>query len=90
MVRDLALTPHVKVLWLAVNNVLFKGGGQVRWGDGDCLGSQREPPAEELAARRTTNIRKGAPFETVLTEASGDGEIDVPRDRDRSFGTADR
>ncbi len=46
------------------------------------LGHERHCAAEE---RDSTNVRNGTRPKTVLTEATGQVEIDVPRDRDGSF-----
>src|SRR6188768_1555444 len=40
---------------------------------------------ERRAAAADANVRNGTRSKTVLTEASGHVEIDVPRDRDGSF-----
>ena len=46
------------------------------------LGHEKHRAAEE---RDSTNVRNGTRPKTVLTEATGQVEIDVPRDRDGSF-----
>jgi putative transposase len=46
------------------------------------LGHEKHWAPEE---RDTTNIRNGTRPKTVLTEATGHVEFDVPRDRDGSF-----
>ena len=46
------------------------------------LGHEKHRAPEE---RDSTNVRKGTRLKTVLTEATGQVEIDVPRDRDGSF-----
>src|SRR3954466_7205354 len=46
------------------------------------LGHEKHRAPEE---RDSTNIRNGTRPKTVLTEATGHGEVDVPRDRDGSF-----
>ena len=46
------------------------------------LGHEKNRAAEE---RDSTNVRNGTRPKTVLTEATGQVEIDVPRDRDGSF-----
>ena len=46
------------------------------------LGHAKNRPAE---GRESTNIRNGTRPKTVLTHATGDVELDVPRDRDGTF-----
>jgi putative transposase len=46
------------------------------------LGHEKHQAPEE---RDSTNVRNGTRPKTVLTEATGQVEIDVPRDRDGSF-----
>ena len=46
------------------------------------LGHQKNRAAE---GRESTNIRNGTRPKTVLTHATGDVELDVPRDRDGTF-----
>ena len=46
------------------------------------LGHEKHRAPEE---RESTNIRNGTRLKTVLTEATGQVEIEVPRDRDGSF-----
>ena len=46
------------------------------------LGHQKN---RALEGRESTNIRNGTRPKTVLTHATGDVEIDVPRDRDGTF-----
>ena len=46
------------------------------------LGHEKHRAAED---RDSTNVRNGTRPKTVLTEATGQVEIDVPRDRDGSF-----
>ena len=48
----------------------------------DHLGHEKHRAGED---RDSTNIRNGTRPKTVLTEATGQVEIDVPRDRDGSF-----
>lgn len=46
------------------------------------LGHEKNRASE---VRETTNVRNGSRAKTVLTEATGQVEIDVPRDREGSF-----
>ncbi len=46
------------------------------------LGHEKHRASDE---RESTNVRNGARPKTVLTEATGQVQIDVPRDRDGSF-----
>ena len=46
------------------------------------LGHEKHRAPDE---RNSTNVRNGSRAKTVLTEATGQVEIEVPRDRDGSF-----
>ena len=51
------------------------------------LGHEKHRAPEE---RESSNIRNGTRPKTVLTEATGQVQIEVPRDRDGTFRAADR